>query len=110
MQPTPKVDYQLSSRPTGGASGCIAATVDFVVDSLGRFERGTERLVQTNDSQSATALIAALPLWRFEPAKKSGAHVRQIYRKRFALSFQTSVVPAGQMPTRPSGATRRPVC
>lgn len=93
VQPTPRLDYQPTSRPTGSA-----------------FERGAERVIQSTDPLLATAIVASLPQWRFEPAREGGRYVRQIFRQRTPIAYQVVVVPAGQAPRRPSGATRPPAC
>jgi hypothetical protein len=45
-------------------------------------EPQTARIVETNSSEFAAAVLASLPNWKYEPARKDGLSVRQIVPER----------------------------
>lgn len=71
--------------PTGRDRNCFAALVEFAVDTLGRPEPRTSRLVRASDPGYAAAVLAIVPALRFEPAWLGGRRVRQIYELREVL-------------------------
>jgi hypothetical protein len=82
--------------PSGDRS-CYSATVQFVVDSTGTPERGTARVVSSNSTEFADALLRVVPQWRYRPARKDGVPVRQIVHEKLAVSLVA--VPAGSSPS-----------
>ena len=90
-------------HPSGDRS-CYSATVQFVVDSTGTPERGTARVVSTNSTEFADALLRVVPQWRYRPARKDGVPVRQIVHEKLAVALVA--VRAGSSPSasgRPRG-------
>jgi len=53
------------------------ATVEVVVDTLGRPEVSTMKVAQASDSAFGLALLAAVPALRWSPAVREGSLVRQ---------------------------------
>ena len=87
---------------------CAVVELDYVVGADGFVEAKTAHVVKTNNPTYADAVVAILPLWRFEPAKLNGAPVRQIISAKEKVQVVTVVMPAGQMPspsTRPPRTT-----
>ncbi len=62
------------------------ARLSFVVDTLGRVELGTVRVLETTHPAFAVAVQAALPRMRFAPARVAGRAVRQLVE--FPISFR----------------------
>ena len=71
--------------PTGRDRNCFAALVEVALDTLGRPEPRTARLVRASDPGYAAAVMAIVPSLRFEPARMGGRPVRQIYELREVL-------------------------
>lgn len=94
---------RLRYTPSGGQR-CARAVVDVVVDSTGRPLSGTARVVRTTDASFASAVIANLDLWHYQPAMKDGRPVSQLVRIEQGLNVVTVVVPAGT----PPGSVRPP--
>jgi hypothetical protein len=99
LNPTAPVDFQPS-----GARNCYSAAIEFVVDTAGVPELGTARVVRANSDELARALIAALPQWRYRPARKTGLAVRQLVRLERAVTLVA--VPAGSVPSPTSRPPR----
>ena len=99
-------DYRPS---TNARSACFSAELEFVVDTLGLPETRSARIVRTNNQDYATAVLATLPRWRYEPARLGNVHVRQIVQEKrsMAMATTTVIVPAGSPPpTRGSAPPR----
>ncbi len=62
--------------------------VEFVVDTLGRVEPTSVRVVESDHPYFSDAVLRALPVYRFLPAEVQGRRVRQLVRLpfRFAVS------------------------
>ena len=84
-------DYQ----PETMRSACYSADLAFVVDSTGRPEQQTAKIVRTNDRGFAEAVLATIAVWRYEPAMRNGVRVRQIVTTHQAMATAVVVVPAG---------------
>ena len=97
-------------RPDSPRNTCFFADLEFVVDSTGRPESGTARVVRANDDKFGQAILATLSEWRFEPALREGKHVRQIVDFHKTASVTVVVVPAGQPITRPPSSQRPQSC
>ena len=71
------LDY---NPPTGGlgASRCLRAEFQFVVDTTGRAELATVRPGNSNDRGLENAVRGNLGQLRYEPARLAGARVRQL--------------------------------
>jgi len=85
------------------------------VDTLGRPEPRTARLVRASDPMYAAAVLAIVPALRFEPARLGDRRVRQVYELREVLLIRRGRgldVPGGQRQqvsgtraTRPAATT-----
>jgi protein TonB len=62
--------------------------VEFVVDTLGRVERGSLRILRSDHELFAAAVRAALPGMRFLPAEAGGRRVRQLVRQPFSFAVR----------------------
>ena len=71
-----------SPLPAAVGQGTVLA--QFMVDTAGRVEPGTWRIVRASDSTLAHAVLAALPTMRFTPAEQhAGCRVRQFVQMPF---------------------------
>ncbi|MBX3173197.1 MAG: TonB family protein [Gemmatimonadaceae bacterium] len=85
------------------------AAMRFVVDSMGRVDLSSVRVLQTTHPEFAAAVKAAMPGMRFTPARLGDRPVRQLAEQLFAFQIQPtppkvseSGVPAtAQGPRRP---------
>ena len=77
-----------------------------MVDSSGRPEAETAKVLHTTDPEFAAAAVAAMAHWRYRPATIQGVPVRQIVREKESIAEVIVVVPAGQLPRPPSS----PLC
>ncbi|HEX2779756.1 MAG TPA: TonB family protein [Gemmatimonadaceae bacterium] len=59
--------------------------VQFVVDTAGRVEPGTFKVLETTNAVFADAVEAALPGMRFSPAELHGRLVRQLVQQPFVF-------------------------
>ena len=78
-------DVRPEYLPTGRDRSCFVAVVEVAVDTLGRPEPRTARLVRATDPGYAAAVLAIVPALRFQPARMAGRPVRQIYELREVL-------------------------
>jgi hypothetical protein len=65
--------------PSGRDRNCFSALVEVAVDTLGRPELRSTRLVRATDPGYAASVLAIVPGLRFEPARLGGRPVRQIF-------------------------------
>jgi len=105
-------DAHPNFRPESRAPMCYSADLEFVVDSLGRPEVGTARIVRTNSESFARAELETLQAWKYEPAIRDGKTVRQLVTAHQTAAVMVEVVPAGSGPPSPSHAAsqRPPTC
>ena len=68
--------------PASRDRSCFSALIEFAVDTLGRPEARTARLLRATDASFGLAAMAIVPGLRFEPARLGGRPVRQIYELR----------------------------
>lgn len=90
--------------------GCYFVAIELVVGTSGQPELGTARVLRTNDSMFANAVMSTLPTFGFTPARIGGVAVRQIFELSTAMTTYASrsaATPAG--PVGPMGG-RRPPC
>ena len=93
------------SRPPGPLrEGCYSAELRFVVDTNGVPERRTARILGTNDSSYADAVVATLPSWRYRPARIKTRPVRQVVTEREAMSITVAHPVTGAGSPGPSSA------
>ncbi len=76
---------ELSAR---GKEGKVDAA--YVVDTTGRVDTATIRVMQSDDSLFTASVITALGEARFRPAKRSGKPVRQLVEQRFSFKVAPS--------------------
>ena len=79
-------------------STCYSVDLQFVVDSTGRPETSTAKIVRSNDSGYGEAVLATVASWRYEPAMRNGVHVRQIVTSHQSAAAIVAVRPAGSPP------------
>lgn len=68
-----------------GIGGHVA--VQFVVDTLGRAEPGSMRVVEASDPQFAQSVRAVLPRYRFSPGEVGGQKVRTLVHLPFDFTL-----------------------
>jgi TonB family protein len=83
-----------------GVAGCVL--VQFVVDTTGRADRTTLKLLAYSDREFVQSIWDALPAMRFIPAELGGRKVRQIVQQPFTFSM------AGDDPMECRPAPRKP--
>lgn len=72
--------------PSLRAAGIVgAAVVQFVVDTAGRVDMSTFKVLASDHDLFTTAVREQLPAWRFTPAEKGGHHVPQVVQKPFTF-------------------------
>ena len=81
-------DMRPEFSQTGRNQNCYFALVELAVDTLGRPELRTARVVRANDPGFAAEVLALVPGLRFQPARLGGRRVRQIYQLREVLRLQ----------------------
>ncbi len=70
------------------ASGVEGSTlVQFVVDTLGRAEAGSFKVLESSHDAFGTAVRVTLPRMRFLPAEAGGRKVRMLVRQQFAFAL-----------------------
>ena len=74
------------SRPIDNI--CLSALVEVAVDTLGRPELHTTRLVRASDPRFGAEVLAIVPGLRFQPARLGDRRVRQIYELREVFRVQ----------------------
>ena len=86
--------------PSAGASGsgCMEAVYQFVVDDTGHPVEKTVSLVRTNNRGYAAAVRDEVSTMTFEPARKGGAAVAQLYQHTWKLQY--AMARAGSTPAR----------
>ena len=97
-------DVRPEFRPSGRDRTCYSATIELAVDTAGRPEVRTARVVKATDPMYGHAVLAILPALRFEPARLGGRTVRQIYQLREVL-----ITRAGARWADGGAGTRAPV-
>lgn len=75
----PAPDYPPSLR-SAGLEGAVVVT--FVVDTTGRVEQGSLRILEATHPQFADAVRRWLPRTRYVPAELRGVRVRQLVQQR----------------------------
>jgi hypothetical protein len=98
-------------RPPTTNTACYSVDIEFVVDTAGRPETETARVVSTTDQPFAQSVLASLKDWKFNPAIRDGMPVRQIMSSHQAMQVGRVTVPAGAArPSRPSASQRSITC
>lgn len=88
-QPTELLGTVTPRYPEAFRRSGIAGTVTlrYVVDSVGRVERGSFQVVEATDSAFALAARDALAGARFRPARAGGRPVRQLVHQRIVFAL-----------------------
>lgn len=81
--PQPRYPEMLRSA---GIAGQVLA--EFVVDTTGRVESGTFRVIESDNEQFTQAVRQALPRMRFYPAEIGGRKVKQLVQQPFVFNIQ----------------------
>lgn len=86
------------------------AAMRFVVDSLGKVDLSSVRVLETTHPGFAAAVKAAMPGMRFTPARLGNRPVRQLAEQLFAFRIQPSTPPGISESAAPATAQgpRRP--
>lgn len=71
--------------PASRDRSCFSAVIEFAVDTLGRPEVRTAKLIKASDPSYGAAALAIVPGLRFVPARLGDRPVRQIYELREML-------------------------
>jgi hypothetical protein len=90
------VRSRLDFTPSVGK--CYAVEVEFVVDSLGKPERETARVIRSTDRTYEQAIMATIQDWRYAAAVLDHHPVRQIVYEKPTMTVMASVSP-GPPPT-----------
>ena len=77
--------------PASRDRSCFSALIEFVVDTLGRPDVRTARLLKATDPSFGVAAMAIVPGLRFEPARLGNRPVRQIYELREVFLLRRGV-------------------
>jgi protein TonB len=93
-----QVEKQVAAAPNSAQprypemlrSAGIAGTVlaEFVVDTTGRVESGSFRVIESDHEQFTQAVRQALPRMRFYPAEIGGRKVKQLVQQPFVFAIQ----------------------
>jgi TonB family protein len=76
-----------------GTEGAVLAS--FVVDTAGRVDAGTIRILESNNDAFSTSVRAALPSMRFVAAEVDGGKVKQLVQVPFVFGVgNNAVLPA----------------
>ena len=97
-------------RPTNPRPMCYSADLEFVVDSTGRPEVPTVRVVRSNDQGFAESVLAMVRAWKYDPALRDGRPVRQIVTSHQVMAVVVVRVPAGAPPPSGPPSQRPPSC
>src|SRR6185369_14410425 len=62
----------------------------FVVDTTGRYEAGTFKVLKSTNEQFTNSVKNALPRMKFYPAEVGGRKVKQLVQQPFTFSLQKS--------------------
>jgi hypothetical protein len=109
-RPKTNVGARPDFTPPMRDGGCYFVAIEVAVDTSGTPEPGTARVLRTNDSMFANAVMSTVPTYAFTPARIGGAAVRQIFELSTAMTTYASKSAANPMgPTGPM-AGRRPPC
>lgn len=77
MKPAP---FQKVPARAWNKDGSAVVKVEVMVDTLGRPEMNTFKVVEVSNKWFETNLRTVLPKWKFSPATVAGCKVRRVYR------------------------------
>lgn len=101
-----RIDFQSAASD----NGCLSAEIEFVVDTVGVPELGSQRVVRATTRPFGEAVLATVPSLKYEPARLAGAHVRQIVIERRSAMLANVIVPKGSPPPAGPPSKRPPNC
>lgn len=78
-------EMQPEFRSSARDRNCFIALIEVAIDTLGRPEMGSARLIRESDTGYGASVLAILPGLRFEPARLGGRRVRQLYQLQEVL-------------------------
>ncbi len=78
-----------------GAQGMVHAI--YVVDTTGRVDTTSIKVVESDDPRFTTSVLAALGLMRFRPARRAGKTVRQLVEQSFRFRIAPPAEPSKQV-------------
>jgi protein TonB len=84
-QPGPNYPDMLRSANVEGE-----VLAQFVVDTTGRYEQGTFKVLKSTNEQFTNSVKNALPRMKFYPAEVGGRKVKQLVQQPFTFSLQKS--------------------
>jgi hypothetical protein len=67
-------------RGVFGKGGTMEIAIEVMVDTLGKADMSTFKVVKTSHPWFATKLKTAVSKWAFEPAIKAGCRVPRVYK------------------------------
>jgi TonB family protein len=76
------------------------AAMRFVVDSLGRVEMGSVRVLEATHPEFAAAVRSAMPLMKFSPARIGDRPVRQLAEQLFRFQIVATVTTSDSVAAR----------
>jgi|GEM_PF-2646769 len=88
-----------------GITGTVLA--QFVVDTLGRVEEGSFKVLRSTHPGFTAAIRDAVPAMRFNPAEVAGKKVRQLVQQPFVFALSGQPVP--ELPAMPEQRSRNPI-
>ena len=98
-------------RTPTNSTACYSADIEFVVDTSGRPETQTARVVRTTDQPFGQSVLASLKDWRFNPAIRDSVPVRQIVTSHQAMQVSRVIMtPGASSPSRPPVSQRAVTC
>ena len=101
-------DMRPEFSSTGRSQSCYFAVVELAVDTLGRPELRTARLVRASDPGFGAEVMALVPGLRFQPARLGGRPVRQVYQLREVLRVPRILRLESGGPRQGGAGTRAP--
>jgi len=101
-------DVHPNFRPASNAPTCYFADLEFVVDSLGKPEVGTARVLRSNYESFGSAVLETLQAWKYEPAMRDGKTVRQIVTSHQTAATMVVVTKGPAPPPAGSRPSQRP--
>ena len=67
-------------RGVFGKGGTMEIAIEVMVDTLGKADMATFRVVKTSHAWFATKLRSAVSKWTFDPALRAGCKVARLYK------------------------------
>ena len=97
-EPTSVTPAYPRAMADAGIDGSVV--MRFVVDSMGAIDMATAQVLTATRAEFAAAVVAAMPMMRFRPARMGAGAVRQLAEQRFRFEIQR--------PAKASDRTKKP--